>query len=174
MSTRKAWALPLVPAYFDVLRYYQYLTKTRLVESTLDNYYSGLVPPTASYEKAAQECLRAILSSTRYDSEDQRVSAILASLIDEAIFSVAHNVPRLGDYRVAYDVQSECFWIRSGFMFLYDVKEIGSNEITRKIRKSPKFIGDDRRKLGELAFVSRDHLAVQLRSREPLAPLHSL
>ncbi|CAJ0594743.1 unnamed protein product [Cylicocyclus nassatus] len=174
MSTRKAWALPLVPAYFDVLKYYQYLTKTRLVEASLDNYYSGLVPPTASYEKTVQENLRSILESTRYDSEDERVSAILAALIDEAIFSVAHNVPRLGDYRVAYDVQSECFWVRSGFMFLYDVKEIGSNEITRKIRKNSKFIGDDRRKLGELAFVSRDQLAVQLRSREPLASLHSL
>ncbi|VDN37392.1 unnamed protein product [Cylicostephanus goldi] len=124
--------------------------------------------------KTVQENLRSILESTRYDSEDERVSAILAALIDEAIFSVAHNVPRLGDYRVAYDVQSECFWVRSGFMFLYDVKEIGSNDITRKIRKNPKFIGDDRRKLGELAFVSRDQLAVQLRSREPLASLHSL
>ncbi|EYC00915.1 hypothetical protein Y032_0112g336 [Ancylostoma ceylanicum] len=174
MSTRKAWALPLVPAYFDVLKYYQYLTKTRLVEASLDNYYSGLVPPTASYEKAMQDSLRAILASTRFDSEDERVSAILASLIDEAVFSVAHNVPRLGDFRVAYDVQSECFWVRSGFMFLYDVKEIGSDEVVRKVRKSSKYIGDDRRKLGELAFVSRDRLAVQLRSREPLAPLHSL
>ncbi|KIH62059.1 hypothetical protein ANCDUO_07659 [Ancylostoma duodenale] len=75
---------------------------------------------------------------------------------------------------VAYDVQSECFWVRSGFMFLYDVKEIGSDEVVRKVRKSSKYIGDDRRKLGELAFVSRDRLAVQLRSREALAPLHSL
>lgn len=47
-----------------------------------------------------QESLRAILGSTRFDSEDERVSAILASLIDEAVFSVAHNVPRLGDFRV--------------------------------------------------------------------------
>lgn len=50
MSPRKAWALPLVPAYFDVLKYYQYITKTRIVETSLDNYYLGLVPPTASYE----------------------------------------------------------------------------------------------------------------------------
>ncbi|KAK6010882.1 hypothetical protein OSTOST_24049 [Ostertagia ostertagi] len=50
MIPRKAWALPLVPAYFDCLKYYQYITKTRLVESSLDNYYVGLVPPTASYE----------------------------------------------------------------------------------------------------------------------------
>ncbi|KAK6024434.1 Ser/Thr phosphatase family protein [Ostertagia ostertagi] len=84
MIPRKAWALPLVPAYFDCLKYYQYITKTRLVESSLDNYYVGLVPPTASYE---------------------------------IVF---------------------------------------------------------RRKLGELAFVCRDRLAVQLRSRDPLAPLHSL
>ncbi|KHJ85637.1 hypothetical protein OESDEN_14632 [Oesophagostomum dentatum] len=174
MATRKAWALPLVPAYFDVLRYYQYLTKTRLIESSLDSYFSGLVPPTASLEKSVQESLGAILESDRFDSEDQRISAVLACIFDEAIFSVAHNVPRLGDYRVAYDVQSECFWIRSGFMFLYDVKEIGSNKVVRKVRKTPKYIGDDRRKLGELAFVSRDQLAVQLRSREPLSPLHSL
>ncbi|KAJ1368932.1 hypothetical protein KIN20_030292 [Parelaphostrongylus tenuis] len=154
MSARKAWALPLVPKYFDCLKYYQYITKSRLVESSLDGYYAGLVPPTAKYEKAVQESLSSILMSDRFDSEDERVSAILASLVDEAIFSVAHNVPRLGDYRVAYDVQSESFWIRSGFMF--------------------SFIGDDRRKLGELAFVCRDRLAVQVRSREPLSSLHSL
>ncbi|XGW20670.1 hypothetical protein V3C99_004002 [Haemonchus contortus] len=174
MSPRKAWALPLVPAYFDCLKYYQYITKTRLVESSLDNYYAGLVPPTASFEKAVQESIRTILSSDRFGSEDERVSAILAALVDEAIFSVAHNVPRLGDYRIAYDVQSESFWIRSGFMFLYDKQEIGSDKVERNVWKGSKFIGDDRRRLGELAFVSRDRLAVQLRSREPLAPLHSL
>ncbi|ETN84430.1 Ser/Thr phosphatase family protein, partial [Necator americanus] len=174
MGTRKAWAIPLVPAYFDTVKYYQYLTKTRLVESSLDSYYSGLVPPTTSYEKAVQETLRSLLASARFESEDHRVSAILASLVDEAVLSVAHNVPRLADFRVAYDVQSECFWIRSGFMFLYDVKEIGSDKVVRKVRNISKYLGDDRRKLGELAFVSRDRLAVQLRTREPLAPLYSL
>ncbi|PIO73788.1 hypothetical protein TELCIR_04229 [Teladorsagia circumcincta] len=174
MSPRKAWALPLVPAYFDCLKYYQYITKTRLVESSLDNYYVGLVPPTASYEKAVQESLRTILSSDRFGSEDERVSAILAALMDEAIFSVAHNVPRLGDYRVAYDVQNESFWIRAGFMFLYDRQLIGSDTVERDLKRLSKFTGDDRRKLGELAFVCRDRLAVQLRSRDPLAPLHSL
>ncbi|VDP14835.1 unnamed protein product [Heligmosomoides polygyrus] len=174
MSPRKAWALPLVPAYFDVLKYYQYITKTRIVETSLDNYYLGLVPPTASYEKAMQESLRAILTSDRFSSEDERVSAILAALVDEAVFSVAHNVSRLADYRVAYDVQNESFWIRSGFMFLYDTQPIGSNEVVRDFKKAKKFTGDDRRKLGELAFTSRDRLAVQLRSREALAPLHSL
>ncbi|VDL75944.1 unnamed protein product [Nippostrongylus brasiliensis] len=174
MSPRKAWALPTVPAYFDVLKYYQYITKMRLVETPLDEYYHGLNPPTASFEKAVQESLRAILASDRFESEDERVSAILAALIDEAIFSVAHNVPRLADYRVAYNVQSESFWIRSGFLFLYDKQPIGSNKVIRDILKSKKFLGDDRRKLGELAFVSRDRLAVQLRSREALAPLHSL
>uniref|UniRef100_A0A0K0DMV7 28S ribosomal protein S30, mitochondrial n=1 Tax=Angiostrongylus cantonensis TaxID=6313 RepID=A0A0K0DMV7_ANGCA len=169
MSTRKAWALPLVPKYFDCLKYYQYITKTRLVESSLDSYYAGLVPPTARYES-----LCAILRSDRFDEEDKRVSAILSSLVDEAIFSVAHNVPRLGDYRVAYDVQSESFWIRSGFMFLYDTKPIGSDTVVRNMSTAAKFTGDDRRKLGELAFVSRDRLAVQLRSKQPLAPLHSL
>ncbi|WKX91390.1 hypothetical protein Q1695_009886 [Nippostrongylus brasiliensis] len=174
MSPRKAWALPTVPAYFDVLKYYQYITKMRLVETPLDEFYHGLNPPTASFEKAVQESLRAILASDRFESEDERVSAILAALIDEAIFSVAHNVPRLADYRVAYNVQSESFWIRSGFLFLYDKQPIGSNKVIRDILKSKKFLGDDRRKLGELAFVSRDRLAVQLRSREALAPLHSL
>ncbi|KAK6728868.1 hypothetical protein RB195_006123 [Necator americanus] len=150
MGTRKAWAIPLVPAYFDTVKYYQYLTKTRLVESSLDSYYSGLVPPTTSYEKAVQETLRSLLASARFESEDHRVSAILASLVDEAVLSVAHNVPRLADFRVAYNVQSECFWIRSGFMFLYDVKEIGSDKVVRKVRNISKYVGDDRRKLEDV------------------------
>ncbi|KJH53493.1 hypothetical protein DICVIV_00236 [Dictyocaulus viviparus] len=174
MSTRKAWALPLVPKYFDCMKYYQYITKTRIVESSLDSYYAGLNPPIASYEKAAQESLFAILSSDRFETEDERVSAILAALVDDAIYSVVHNVPRFGDCRIAYDVQSESFWIRSGFMFLYDTKPIGSDTVVRNLRTATKFTGDDRRKLGELAFVSRDRLAVQMRTREPLSPLHSL
>ncbi|EGT54670.1 CBN-TAG-264 protein [Caenorhabditis brenneri] len=44
----------------------------------------------------------------------------------------------------------------------------------KKLNNFPKFIGDDRRKLGELAFVHRDKLAAQIRSKEPPAPLHSL
>uniref|UniRef100_A0A1I7XF25 Metallophos domain-containing protein n=1 Tax=Heterorhabditis bacteriophora TaxID=37862 RepID=A0A1I7XF25_HETBA len=174
MSPRKAWGLPLVPAYFDCLEYYKYITKTRIQVGSLDEYYKALVPPTASYEKAMIESLSSILCSTRFDSEEERVSAIITSLMDEAVQSIAHNVARLSDYRMAYDVQSESFWIRAGFMFLYDEKQLGSHEVTRNIRNTSKFIGDDRRKLGELAFVFRDRLASQLRSREPPAPLFSL
>lgn len=76
-------------------------------------------------------------------------------------------------------------------MFLYDKLEIGDTELTRNLQKMTKYTGDDRfanlrkfktkrfpyrRKLGELAFVLRDQLAFQLRSREELSnvvPLES-
>lgn len=50
MATRKAWALPQTPAYFDVLNFYKYITKTRLVEGCLDEHYRTLVPPTDDFE----------------------------------------------------------------------------------------------------------------------------
>lgn len=56
-------------------------------------------------------------------------------------------------------------------MFLYDKLDIDAKEPERDLRKLIKYTGDDRRKLGELAFVSRDQLAYQLRSREEMAPI---
>ena len=50
IATRKAWSVPRTPAYFDCLNFYKYITKTRLIEGSLDNFYKGLVPPTANFE----------------------------------------------------------------------------------------------------------------------------
>ncbi|CAI4225212.1 unnamed protein product [Auanema sp. JU1783] len=174
MATRKAWALPRAPAYFDCLRYYQYITKTRVNEESLDDHYKDLVPPTDRFEKALSEALKNIMHSTRFDSEEERVNYIISTLIDEGLQSLAHNMPRLADYRIAYDSQNESFWIRSGFMFLYDFEELGKDEVHRKLHNAQKFIGDDRRKLGELAFVSRDKFAAHVRSVEQPSPLFSL
>lgn len=106
--------------------------------------------------------------------DDEKTQRLLGSFLDDAMGSIAHNVSRLSDHRVAYNVENEAFWIRSGFMFLYDEEEIGTRKVQRRLNNFPKYIGDDRRKLGELAFVHRDKLAAQVRSREPPAPLHSL
>ena len=50
MATRKAWALPTVPAYFDCLNYYKYITKMRLVEGELDDLFGTLNPSTETFE----------------------------------------------------------------------------------------------------------------------------
>ncbi|CAD6189783.1 unnamed protein product [Caenorhabditis auriculariae] len=169
MATRKAWALPSVPAHIDCLKFYQYLTKTRVESGPLDEYYKGLIPPMAQFEKRSSETIRMFVGTN-----PETAQKLLSRFIDDAMSSLVHNVHRLADYRVAYDVPSEAFWIRSGFMFLYDEEEIGTRKVVRKLHNFPKFIGDDRRKLGELAFVHRDKLAAQLRSHEQPAPLHSL
>uniref|UniRef100_A0A914S726 Uncharacterized protein n=1 Tax=Parascaris equorum TaxID=6256 RepID=A0A914S726_PAREQ len=56
-------------------------------------------------------------------------------------------------------------------MQMYEKK--GLDEKLPKIdhRYDKKFIGDDRRKLGELAFVLRDQLAAHVRSKQPIRPL---
>lgn len=51
-----------------------------------------------------EECLSSIILSTRFDSEEERVSAILAALVDEAALALAHNVHRLADYRVSITI----------------------------------------------------------------------
>lgn len=50
LAPRKAWSLPRTPAYFDCLNFYKYITKTRLIEGSLDRIYEGLVPPTDAFE----------------------------------------------------------------------------------------------------------------------------
>lgn len=179
MATRKAWGIPPTPGHFDTLEYYKYLTKTRVDNRSLDEYYHGLRPPTAELQKSFQNTMKSMEYGDGQNFSDEDTQKLFGSLIDDAMGGVAHNVSRLADYRVAYDVESEAFWIRSGFMFLYDVfdekdKETGKVKTKRKLDNFPKFIGDDRRKLGELAFVHRDKLAAQVRSKEPPAPLHSL
>lgn len=59
---------------------------------------------------------------------------------DSALHDIMSSLP----LQVAYDVQNESFWIRSGFMFLYDTQPIGSNEVVRDFKKAKKFTGDDR------------------------------
>uniref|UniRef100_A0A1I7T4H8 28S ribosomal protein S30, mitochondrial n=1 Tax=Caenorhabditis tropicalis TaxID=1561998 RepID=A0A1I7T4H8_9PELO len=175
MATRKAWGIPPTPAHFDTLDYYKYLTKTRVENGSLDDFYHGLRPPTADLQKSFQSTLNSMEFGDGITFSDDDTQKLLGSLVDDAIGGIAHNVSRLSDYRVAYDVESEAFWVRSGFMFLYNEEEIGKpREVKKRLNNFPKFIGDDRRKLGELAFVHRDKLAAQVRSREPPAPLHSL
>lgn len=50
MAPRKAWSVPRTPAHFDCLNFYKYITKTRLIEGSLDEYYKTLVPPTEVFE----------------------------------------------------------------------------------------------------------------------------
>uniref|UniRef100_A0A8R1HHE2 Uncharacterized protein n=1 Tax=Caenorhabditis japonica TaxID=281687 RepID=A0A8R1HHE2_CAEJA len=174
MATRKAWGIPATPAHFDTLDYYKYLTKTRVENASLDEYYHGLRPPIADLQNKFQNTLNSTNFGNGDSSNDESTQKLLGFLLDEAMGGIAHNVARLSDHRVAYDVESEAFWIRSGFMFLYDEQEIGTRDIKRRLHNFPKFIGDDRRKLGELAFVHRDKLASQVRSREPITPMHPL
>lgn len=190
MATRKAWGIPSTPAHFDTLDYYKYLTKTRVENGSLDDFFQGLRPPTADLQKSFQSTLKSMNFGDGSQFSDEDTQKLLGSLIDDAMGGIAHNVSRLADNRVAYDVESEAFWIRSGFMFLYDEneiktskkedieadneKDIGTQKPKRRLHNFPKFIGDDRRKLGELAFVHRDKLAAQVRTREALASIHSL
>lgn len=173
MATRKAWGIPPTPAHFDTLDYYKYLTKTRVENESLDDFYHGLRPPTADLQTSFQNTLKSMEFGDGINFSDEDTQKLFGSLIDDAMGGIAHNVSRLADHRVAYDVESEAFWVRSGFMFLYDEEEIGTRDVKRRLNNFPKFIGDDRRKLGELAFVHRDKLAAQVRSKEPSAPLHS-
>lgn len=50
MATRKAWGIPPTPAHFDTLDYYKYLTKMRVENKSLDEFYQGLRPPTADLD----------------------------------------------------------------------------------------------------------------------------
>ncbi|KAF1770618.1 hypothetical protein GCK72_002437 [Caenorhabditis remanei] len=174
MATRKAWGIPPTPAHFDTLDYYKYLTKTRVENKSLDDFYQGLRPPTADLQNSFQNTMKSMNFGDGINFSDEDTQKLFGSLIDDAMGGIAHNVSRLSDHRVAYDVESEAFWIRSGFMFLYDELDISTKKDTRRLNNFPKYIGDDRRKLGELAFVHRDKLAAQVRSKEPSAPLFSL
>ncbi|CAI5439063.1 unnamed protein product [Caenorhabditis angaria] len=174
MATRKAWGIPQTPMHFDTLQYYQYLTKTRVEHDSLDDYYQGLLPPYEDFQTSFLNTLKSMEFGDGLNFDEEQTQKLLGSLIDDAMGGIAHNVTRLAENRVAYDVESEAFWIRSGFSFLYDVEEVGTREVVRKLNNYPKYIGDDRRKLGELAFVHRDKLAAQIRSKEALAVLHSL
>ncbi|GMT12936.1 hypothetical protein PFISCL1PPCAC_4233, partial [Pristionchus fissidentatus] len=171
VAPRKAWSLPAVPAHFDVLNFYKYITKTHVEHAPLDSVYEGLKLPTHTFKELTSASLRANLESTAFDSEADRTSAILAALLDDAVLSLVHARPQLAEQRVSYKSKSEAFWVRGGFSFLYDHQEIGEEKIEQKIWNNQKYTGDDRRKLGELAFVHRDELAASVRAKQGLAAL---
>ncbi|TKR59708.1 hypothetical protein L596_029342 [Steinernema carpocapsae] len=169
MAPRKAWNVPSVPKYFDSLDFYKYITKSRVVADSeeFDKIYSGLVLPTNKFEERLLESLESMESANSVDlSESERMNRFLRTVLDDAMVSLAHNVERFQDLRLAHTTRCESFWVRSGFLSMYDHKDVGSDEIERRIRFANKFIGDDRRKLGELSFVLRDQVAAQLRSKK--------
>lgn len=59
-APRKAYDLTPLPAYFDVLPFYKYLTKTVTLEDAFEGYYSGLNLPTNKF------AVRKPFSSTRF------------------------------------------------------------------------------------------------------------
>uniref|UniRef100_A0A1I7ZCS1 39S ribosomal protein L37, mitochondrial n=1 Tax=Steinernema glaseri TaxID=37863 RepID=A0A1I7ZCS1_9BILA len=175
MAPRKAWNVPSIPRYFDSLDFYKYITKCRVETENFDRFYKGIVPPTKKFEARLLESLDASEASNSVDlPEAERANRFLRNVIDDAMISLAHNVELLQEYRLSHSARCESFWIRSGFLSMYDKKEIGSDTVERKLRYANRFIGDDRRKLGELSFVLRDELAAQLRSTKPLRQLFDL
>jgi len=170
-APRKAWIVPPVPNYFDCLEFYKYITKTRLVEESqvMDGYYSGLVPPTSKFERRLEESLKIF-----FQGEDPKDSAsvtnFLRAIFDDAQMSIAHNVDWVKDYRQSTNERCESFWIRGGFLGMYEKLEIWDEDgfVDTARGGKPRFIGDDKRKLGELAFAMRDKLSVQLRARTGL------
>ncbi|GMR34771.1 hypothetical protein PMAYCL1PPCAC_04966, partial [Pristionchus mayeri] len=170
VAPRKAWAVPAIPGHFDVLNFYKYVTKTHVGHSSLDSFYEGLNLPMETYKELTLASMRANLTSTAFDSEEDRISAILAALVDDAITSLVHSRPELAEQRISYKSKSEAFWIRGGFSFLYETMTPDGEKHTH-IWNNQKYAGDDRRKLGELAFVHRDELAVSVRSKTPVEPL---
>ncbi|KHN73074.1 28S ribosomal protein S30, mitochondrial [Toxocara canis] len=170
MSPRKAWNVPSVPRYFDALNFYKYITKTRVVDG-LDRWYEGLIPPTATFQAYLVESLIARFESNRTDNESERTEVLLRSVLDAAMITLARNIQRLQDCRISFNSRCESFWIRAGFMQMYEKKELDEDLPKVDHRYDPKFIGDDRRKLGELAFVLRDQLAAHVRCKQPLRPL---
>lgn len=169
MAPRRAWNVPPIPRYFDSLNFYKYITKMRVVKG-LDCWYEGLVPPTTSFETRTKESL---LCKKSLD-EKERSLHLLRSMLEDAFLSLSRNVVHLRESRVAYTTRCESFWIRSGFLSMYQDKEVDEKEPTVKRFKRPKFPCDDRRLLGELSFVLRDDLAGHVRSTIPLEPLFPL
>ncbi|PAV57915.1 hypothetical protein WR25_23819 [Diploscapter pachys] len=167
-SPRKAWCLGELPLSYTCLDFYKYITKTRIVEKKLDGFYKSLNFPTEHLESIMGEGPH-FLNNIFYGlvGADEKVQDIFTSLFDRALDTAAHNQKRLSEFRVSYNVPSEAFWIRSGFNFLYDEEDIVTGKVEKNYRYLSKFTGDDRRKLGELAFCLRDKHWVQVRTSAP-------
>uniref|UniRef100_A0A915CJV2 NodB homology domain-containing protein n=1 Tax=Parascaris univalens TaxID=6257 RepID=A0A915CJV2_PARUN len=132
---------------------------------------SYTVLSTATFQLRLMESLIAHFESNRLSNEDERATEILRSVLDAAIQCLGRNVQRLRDCRISFTPRCESFWIRAGFMQMYEKKGLGEKLPKIDHRYDKKFIGDDRRKLGELAFVLRDQLAAHVRSKQPIRPL---
>uniref|UniRef100_A0A914YY21 Uncharacterized protein n=1 Tax=Panagrolaimus superbus TaxID=310955 RepID=A0A914YY21_9BILA len=170
-SPRKAWNINAVPKYFNSLDFYKYITKTRLITTpkSFDNYYTGLVPPTQNFEKRVNESLLSFFNGNE-PTDEKSVTEFLRTTLNDAELSIAHNNDSLRKYRASFNERCESFWIRGGFCHMYDQKKIWDDigEVYKGRRLGPRFIGDDRRRLGEVAFVMRDRIAAQLRSKTKL------
>ncbi|KAH7727643.1 Ribosomal protein L37/S30 [Aphelenchoides avenae] len=172
---RRAWAIPLIPRYFDTQVFYQYITKTRVVDDSekFDDIYKSIVLPTASFEKRVLESLRVMLQEVSSETEKERVSRFLRSLLDDAQTSLAHNREELRHQRVTHTARCETFWVRAGFLdSLYESRPVWlpENMDTDPAHRSQisRYIGDDIRKLGELSFTMRDQHVAHVRSTERL------
>uniref|UniRef100_A0A914HBF7 Uncharacterized protein n=1 Tax=Globodera rostochiensis TaxID=31243 RepID=A0A914HBF7_GLORO len=181
---RSAWAIPPTPNFFNVLDFYKYATKTRLAnadeaEQEFEDFYKGLRLPTARFEKSVVESLalhleREEMAKRENHPETERAenrAKFLRSLVDDAQLTMAHGNSKIADYRVSHCDRCESFWVRAGFLSLYeDLPVWEKEEEVPQIRKT-KFTGDDRRRLGELAFTMRDKHIVQVRAKNPMKKL---
>uniref|UniRef100_A0A0N5CEU9 28S ribosomal protein S30, mitochondrial n=1 Tax=Strongyloides papillosus TaxID=174720 RepID=A0A0N5CEU9_STREA len=175
-STRKAWALPTIPKYFDCLSYYQYITKMRLVDDKeiFDGFFKDLILPTESFEKKVTESLICYLFTESSDTYKIKTDKFLKALFYDAQSCLSPKRQSLKDLRISQTGRIESFWIRGGFTHLYEWQPIWAKEPIFDRRRAPKFIGDDRRKLGELAFTMRDEFVIHLRQKQPMKELFSL
>uniref|UniRef100_A0AC35U8Z4 39S ribosomal protein L37, mitochondrial n=1 Tax=Rhabditophanes sp. KR3021 TaxID=114890 RepID=A0AC35U8Z4_9BILA len=175
-ATRKAWNLPLVPKYFDCQNYYQYITKMRLIndKESFDQLFKGLNLPTKAFGLKLEENLVSHLFTESSDSPKERTDKLLRSIMYDCHNFLGARNNKYGDLRVSMSPRSESFWVRGGFKHLYDWMPIWADKPISNLRYAPKFTGDDRRKLGELAFTMRDEFAVHLRQKTSPNPLFKL
>uniref|UniRef100_A0A0N5ALC7 28S ribosomal protein S30, mitochondrial n=1 Tax=Syphacia muris TaxID=451379 RepID=A0A0N5ALC7_9BILA len=164
IKPRKAWNVPPIPLYFDPLNFYKYITKTRVVEG-LDQCFGDLNPPTKTFEKKIIEALQVNEKTQR--TLEEKCDFLLRNVVDATLCTLSPTVPHLMDCSVNYNPRCESFWIRSGFLSMYDQESREANPHRRRRR----FPCDDIRQLGELTFVLRDNLSVQVRDKHPLSPV---
>uniref|UniRef100_A0A914EPF0 Uncharacterized protein n=1 Tax=Acrobeloides nanus TaxID=290746 RepID=A0A914EPF0_9BILA len=174
LRPRKAWCLPAIPAYFDTLDFYKYLTKMRVIvdDALFDGYYEDKSLknfPLERFEKNLSELLISY-GIAKPNLTEEQVSWFLKAIIDVAQISFPSRISQFNKYRISFSERCESFWIRAGFRHMYNRRKIWmSNPYTVARHRFP---GDDRRKLGELTFVMRDKHAVQIRTyNEPLKPI---
>uniref|UniRef100_A0A914W6Z8 Uncharacterized protein n=2 Tax=Plectus sambesii TaxID=2011161 RepID=A0A914W6Z8_9BILA len=170
---RKAWAVEPVTRGYDTLHFYEFITKTK-TQKGVDAWHKDLHPPTTLFEKKLKETLLCKLRSQSTATSADRVAfsnVFLQHLLEDALHSVTSD--HLQKARVSYAPRCESFWVRGGFKDVCGYDSRFTDEDREKYGRSRprRFTGDDRRRLGELAFVCRDSFAAQIRSTNPLRPL---